>query len=433
MAGFIVLLKNELNTLPKTAGVYAFYSKNEVIYIGKAINIQSRVKNHFQQPSYRDDLFMDKVEKVGYLETGSEIEALVLEASLIKKQQPKFNVVWRDDKNYFYVAITKGNKNSLPIVYITHQPEKLKMKNSKFKTSYIGPFVEGTALKKTLKFLRRAFPFYTTTKHPKNKCTWCHLGLCPGPNPDILQYKKDLKKLALILQGKRSAVLNSLRREMKTFSDNKNFEKAGEIRDRITNLQQVMAHRGVISSQAEVVTNLSNDKNTTSSSSFKMLEGLLNIEKIYKIECYDVSNIQGKLATGSMVSFVNGESDKNQYRKFKIKMENEPNDIAMLNETLTRRFAHSEWPYPEIILIDGGIAQLNIAIKVKNELAETKNIKVLSLAKREKDLYIESREGFIPLKSLTREIYNLILQLDDEAHRFAITYHKKLRRNDLLK
>ena len=105
----------------------------------------------------------------------------------------------------------------------------------------------------------------------------------------------------------------------------------------------------------------------------------------------------------------------------------------MLNETLTRRFAHSEWPYPEIILIDGGIAQLNIAIKVKNELAETKNIKVLSLAKREKDLYIESREGFIPLKSLTREIYNLILQLDDEAHRFAITYHKKLRRNDLLK
>ena len=188
-----------MNNLPKTAGVYCFMEGKETIYIGKAINIQSRVKNHFQQPSYRDNLFMDKVDKIGYFETYSEIEALILEANLIKKNQPKFNVVWRDDKNYFYVAI---NSEKIPYVFITHQ------KNYQ-KTEYIGPFVEGTALKKTLRFLRRAFPYYTTKKHPKTKCTYCHLGLCPGPNPDLTEYKRNIKKLILILKGKRNTVLNA--------------------------------------------------------------------------------------------------------------------------------------------------------------------------------------------------------------------------------
>ena len=133
-----------------------------------------------------------------------------------------------------------------------------------------------------------------------------------------------------------------------------------------------------------------------------------------------------------MVAFVNGVPDKNQYRKFKIRMENKPNDIAMLKETIERRLSHKEWVYPEIILIDGGIAQLNVAINVKKQKPETKHIKVISIAKRNKDLYIEGRNGFIPLKSLPREIYNLILRLDDEAHRFAIAYHKKLRKRQLL-
>ena len=197
------ITKKNFNDLPKTAGVYLFYSSSqilpkrkpqenakwrkgktwedkELIYIGKAINIKDRVKNHFQQPSYRDNLFIDKVTKIDFIETNSEIEALVLEANLIKKHLPKFNVVWRDDKNYFYVAITKGGK---PIIFITHRKEDLK-------TEYIGPFVEGNALKKTLKFLRKVFPYYTSKNHPKNKCTWCHIDLCPGPNPDIKDYKR---------------------------------------------------------------------------------------------------------------------------------------------------------------------------------------------------------------------------------------------------
>lgn len=417
MHRFKFIPKSEINDLPKTSGVYCFKNKAELVYIGKAINIQNRVKNHFQQPSYRDDLFINTVDGIGYLETNSEIEALILEANLIKKYQPKFNVVWRDDKNYFYVAISQ-NEQKIPYVFITHQ------KNQQ-KTEYVGPFVEGTALKRTLRFLRGAFPYYTIKKHPKTKCTWCHLGLCPGPTPDLKEYKKNIKKLILILQGKRSAVLNSLKKEMNILSKENKFEEAAKIRDRIFNLQQVMAHTRVIEPQKI--------ESNAWPKTQKTLQGLLNItEPISRIECYDVSNMQGKSATGSTVVFVDGKPDKNQYRKFHIKIEGKPNDIAMLQETLQRRFLHSEWPYPEIILIDGGIAQLNIAIKVKNNESETKNIKVISIAKRDKDLYIEGREGFIPLKSLPQEIYNLVLQLDDEAHRFAIAYHKRLRRKSLL-
>jgi excinuclease ABC subunit C len=422
---FIQLSKIE--NLPKTSGVYLFYEKNKIIYIGKAINIKNRVKNHFQQPSYRDNLFIDKVEKIGFINTNSEIEALILEANLIKKHQPKFNVVWRDDKNYFYVAITQ-NSQKIPYVFITHQ------KNDK--AEYIGPFVEGTALKKTLRFLRKAFPYYTSPKHSKIKCTYCHLDLCPGPNPDLAEYKKNIKKLILILEGKRFAVLNSLKKEMKSASKENKFEEAGKIRDRIWALQHVMEHTNVISGMTGVVENLSNGKNATTSpwdNTEKILRGLLDLRKISRIECYDISNIQGKQATGSMVVFIDGKPAKSQYKKFKINLLDTPNDIAMLKETLQRRFTHEEWKYPEVILIDGGIAQSNVAIRAKDLSIRTRPIRIISIAKRNKDLYIEGRKDPILLKTLPREIYNLILQLDDEAHRFAITYHKKLRKKNLLK
>ncbi len=420
MDKFKFIADKNFDELPKTSGVYFFYDKNEIIYIGKAINIKSRVKNHFSQPSYRDHLFIDKVNKIGFLNTDSEIEALILEANLIKKHQPKFNVVWRDDKNYFYVAITKGEK---PIIYITHQKNE--------DSEYIGPFVDGTALKKTLRFLRRVFPYYTSARHPKNKCTYCHLELCPGPNPDLKNYKKNIKELILILKGKRNAVLNLLKKEMSALSKENKFEEAGKIRDRIYNLRQIMSHTRVLEQAKPTGKNLE-QPNYDWEKTQKILEGLLNIKNVSKIECYDVSNIQGKFATASMVVFVNGKPDKNQYRRFRIKMENEPNDIAMLNEVLERRLLHNEWPYPEIMLIDGGIAQLNVAINAKNINANTGGIKIISIAKRNKDLYIEGKMNFIPLKSLPKEIYNLILQLDDEAHRFAITYHRKLRKKSLL-
>ncbi len=447
------------------------------IYIGKAISIKDRVKNHFMQPSYRDNLFINKVLKIDFIETNSEIEALVLEANLIKKNQPKFNVIWKDDKNYFYVAIAQ-NKQRIPYVYITHQPKlsnfpltnsyelvsgkKIQTTHYKLQTDYIGPFVEGAALKKILKYLRRVFPFYTLTAHPKNKCAWCHLKLCPGPTPDLAEYKKNIKKLILILEGKRKNVLYDLKKEMQTFSNSQEFENATKVKEKIRALEAVMSHSKVIAMSDIAITD-------GWQKTWRKLQEVLKFNKpISKIECYDISNIQGKFAVGSMVVFVDGTPDKSQYKKFRIRiadpsdpnirmtsestnnrkrnyelLESKPNDIAMLEQVLMRRIAHPEWKYPEVMLIDGGIAQLNIAIKTKNSarvfskaLANTrepKNIKIISIAKGRRELFIEEQKQPIPLKNLPQEIYNLVKHLDDEAHRFAITYHKELRKREFLK
>jgi excinuclease ABC subunit C len=428
-------------SLPKTSGVYFFYNKKELLYIGKAINIKNRVKNHFLQPSYRDKFFIEKINKIGFMKTYSEIEALILEANLIKKHQPKFNVVWRDDKNYFFVAIVQ-NKEKIPYVFITHQPTETK------NAQYIGPFVEGASLKKTIRFLRKVFPYYTNKTHSKLKCTWCHLDLCPGPDPDLKNYKNNIKKLVLVLKGKSRAVLKSLKREMQTLSKASRFEEAGKARDKIYALQNIMSHTSVINRESNysdlsenfTAVKFSDKKLKQPPATFfpspggsEILAGILGIKSISRIECYDISNIQGNFATGSIAVFINGNPDKSKYRKFKIKIDGKPNDIAMLKEVLQRRFAHKEWEYPQVILIDGGKAQLNIAIKTKNQRPKTKDIKAISIAKRNKELFVEGRKKPILLKTLPREVYNLILHLDDEAHRFAIAFHKKIRKKNLLK
>lgn len=435
MDKFKIITKEKINDLPQTAGVYSFYEKNKIIYIGKAINIQKRVKNHINQPSYRDDLFIDKIDEIGYLKTGSEIEALILEASLIKKCQPKFNVVWRDDKNYFYVAI--ANQQETPYIYITHQPFDMTQGKKNDAAEYIGPFVDGMALKKTLRFLRRAFPYYTTNRHSKIKCTYCHLDLCPGPDPDLPAYKKNVKKLVLILKGKKGAVLNSLKKEMSRYARsgvaikntfyNKDFERAAKLRDKIYNLQQIMLHTNVINNQPLLMEN-------SEGGAESLLSKIIGLKiPASKIECYDVSNIQGKFATGSMIVSMGGKPDKNKYKKFRIRIKNGPNDIAMLKETIERRLKHKEWQYPNVMLIDGGRAQLNMAIKIKNQNNLTKQIKVISIAKGKQELFIEKINQPIPLKTLPQKVYNLVKQLDDEAHRFAITYHKELRKKNLLR
>jgi len=426
---FKFLNKGEITKLPKDAGVYAFKKGGEILYIGKAVNIKERIKQHKE--------LLGLAKQLGYIETDSEIEALILEANLIKKYQPKYNIVWRDDKNYFYVGITKED---FPRVFITHQIKPTS--NSKFQISnFLGPFVEGTALKRTLTYLRKVFPYYTAKKHPRGGCLWCSLKLCPGPNPVKSEYQKNIKNLISVLEGSSKNVLNNLKREINRFSALQEYEKAAKIRDKITALEKVISHARVFESEIETPKNWEK--------THKILQKILKTEKeISRIEAYDVSNIQGKEATGSMVTFIKGLPDKNFYRRFRIKIQGKPNDVAMIKEVLSRRFKHTEWPYPDLILIDGGKPQLNI---VKQQCARPglAQIKGVALAKKENKLFIEGRKKPILLKSLARakkinlllppslplgrEIFNLILQLRDEAHRFAIAYHRKLRTKSLLK
>jgi len=453
MGQFKFLNKNKTSQLPKSPGVYCFKKEREFLnaehsrfltksrflfpsearnqgsvrsrflYIGKASNIRYRVRNHFQQPAYKDNFFIDKAQKIGYIKTDSEIEALILEAKLIKKYQPKYNVLWRDDKNYFYTGITIED---FPRIFLTHQ---IKSKYQKIKSIFIGPFVEGSAIKKTLRVLRKIFPYYIIKKHPKGACPWCHLGLCPGPDPDAKEYNKNIKNLISVLRGRKKSILKILKKEMKSASSSQDFEKAAKIRDQIEALERVLSHTKIINNRSLIPEEPPKEWLMIQ----KTLQNLTKTKgKISRIEAYDVSNTQGKLATGSMVTFLNGMPEKNFYRKFKIKIGGKPNDVAMLKEILWRRFQHQEWLYPGLILIDGGRAQLNGAIESKSRIQKAKKIKIIALAKKENKLFIEKQKNPFLLRDLPREIFNLILHLRDEAHRFAISYHRKLRRKALV-
>jgi len=303
----------------------------------------------------------------------------------------------------------------------------------------MGPFVDGKALKQTLQVLRKVFPYRTCKKIPKRACLWYQLGRCPGPC--TLQSKlaeqipglkgkikresqRNTKNLTKVLQGKKTQVLIDLKKEMKKFSKEQEFERAAKLRDQLGSLNNVFEH-------ARVFQGLIERERPNWPETEKLLKKILDIKrKITRIEGYDVSNIQGKEATGAMIVFEKGEPNKKEYRKFKIKILKEPNDIAMLKEIISRRLNHPEWKLPQVMLIDGGRAQLNAAkliIKQFNNLT----IKVMAIAKRKNELYIESKKQPILLKNLPQEISNLILHIRDEAHRFAIKYHRKLQLVDL--
>ena len=447
---FKFLAKSKISQLPKGSGVYAFKKGREFLYIGKASNLRDRIRNHFQQPAYRNNLFINQVKKIGFINTNSEIEALILEANLIKKYQPKYNVIWRDDKNYFFVGVTKED---FPRIFWTHQTklsskihDREKMRKFVREIQYVGPFVDGKALKQTLKILRKVFPYRSCKTLPKHPCLWYHLKRCPAPclfEPDkssLLQstilsarIKREIKELSQrnvrslmgILRGKKIQVLKSLKKEMKKASASQDFEKAAKIRDQIKALEKVLAHTKILFETVDVKQR--RDWNELQ----KILQKILKTKrKISRIEAYDISNIQGQEATGSMITFINGLPDKNFYRRFKIKISGKPDDIAMIKECLSRRFGHPEWGFPDLILIDGGRAQLNAAISCLT--FKFKQPKVLALAKKKNELFIEGRKKPILLKNLDREIFDLILQARDEAHRFAISYHRKLRKRVLL-
>jgi excinuclease ABC subunit C len=434
MEKFKLISKDKISQLPKTPGVYAFKNQGKILYIGKAANLRERVKNHFQQPSYKDYLFLDKVEKIGYIKTDSEIEALILEANLIKKIKPKFNVLWKDDKNYFFVAITKED---FPRVFITHQ---LKPETCSLKAEFIGPFVDGKALKKTLKFLRKIFPFRSCKKIPKRPCLWYQLERCPGPCqinlksqiPNLKSFRSKIKRvcqrnaenLIKILKEGKIPIFKKLKKEMKKAAKEEKFEEAARLRDQIFALEKVFEHSKVFEEIKPKALNWSEIE--------EKLKKIFKYEgRISRIESFDVSNIRGKMATGSMVTFVKGVPEKKFYRKFKIKFERIPNDIGMLKEILERRFKHLEWGLPDLILVDGGKGQLKCAIETKNQRLDIKNIKIAALAKKKNELFVEGKKEPISLKSLPREISNLFLKLNKEAHRFAISYHRKLREKGL--
>jgi excinuclease ABC subunit C len=406
--------------IPHKPGVYFFQnSLDKILYVGKAVNLNGRLGYYLRdgdQPAKIKQL-LKEANSISWEIFGSEAEALIKEAEYIKKHHPKFNVLMRDDKQYLYVGLTK---EKYPKVFITHQPATKK-------ANYIGPFTESGILKSVLKSVRKNFPYCTCKTPHQTACLNAKLGKCPGYcciiNKDLSEYKKNYRKnidsIKKILTGKNKSLAKKLKKEMQKLSKRRNYEEAGKIRDRISSLEKIFAHRHIVK----------RDQPSDTAKSLRALKNILNAKETSRIEAYDIANIQGKFAYGSMVVFSDGEPQKNEYRLFKIKTVENSNDPAMIKEVLERRLNHKEWPMPNIILIDGGRAQLNTVYRA---LHHKLSAKVIALTKNNKHkgdhIYLEKKLLPILLDSLPMHLKNLILRLDSEAHRFAIKNYRKLHR-----
>jgi len=414
-------LKIQVEKLPAKPGVYLFESGDgKIIYVGKSINLKNRVKSYFQSRDILDTKtaqMVAEIKRINYIPVFSEIEALLLEASLIKKHQPKYNIIWKDDKSPLYIKITIGDK--IPIVITTRREKETSQ------VLLFGPFPRASVAKNVLKTIRRIFP-YCQHKSMQKSCLWVHLGLCPDPyRGNLRMYRNNIKNIIMLLNGQNKKVLLNLKRQMKLASRREEFEKAARIKKQIEEIQYLtQTYRGPTDylERPTLYQDLVIEK-------LKDLAKTLKLSKIpQRIEAIDISNIMGKKASGSLVVFIDGEKDKSQYRRFKIKTKETPDDIAMIKEVLSRRL-QNKWPLPDLIVIDGGLGQLNAAINILAEFG--KNIPTIALAKREEEIYFKEQKK--PLKlSKDSLALQLIQEIRDEAHRFALSYHRKLRAKEFL-
>lgn len=517
--------------LPKKPGVYIMRDANdEIIYIGKAKNLINRVRSYFREKLDRPktQILMSHFDSLEYIVTNSEKEALILEATLIKKHRPRYNVQLKDDKRYPYVKITN---EKYPRLIITRNITKNGI--------YYGPFTDVTSVKKTVKFLKSLFKI-RTCRNMDGPCLNSQIDLCYAPCSGEIskeEYDEIINKIDLFFQGKYSVIVKNLKKEMAEAAENEQFEKAAVLRDQITSIEEIMEKQfvdlvdddldqdviAIAPNDNEVVVIIMPIRNgkivgrddfLMSGSQYEsnseilfafiqqyygfnrhipkqillnepiddtelleewlsdlrgnkvyikvpmkgvklrlvnmaqknaeiikhqkkaMENSLIELKKYLKldklpriIEGYDISNISGKFAVGSKVSFKDAKPNKKKYKRFKIETPG-PNDFAMMKELLTRRLKMIDTDEePDLIVIDGGKGQLGMACEVLDEL-NLAHIPIIGLAKEFEEIYIPNSKRPIIIPKNNKALH-LLQQVRDESHRFAITYHRKLRSDNI--
>jgi len=417
--------------LPRSPGCYQFLdSKGKIIYIGKAVDLKSRVPSYFQKSANHSPAKSSMLGRVGAIKwtvTDSEVEALLLEANLIKKHQPHYNVMLRDDKRHAYIKVS--TEDEIPGVFITRKITK--------SGKYFGPFVRMEPLRQVLKVIRRIWPYCTLRTARGKPCFFYQIGRCTGVcggKIDAKEYrKKIIKPIILLLEGKKARIIGSMKKEMQELLRRGSEDEAAKIDWQIKNMEYVIRQAHIIGIADKYAADVDE------------LAKLLPLKKKpRRIEGYDISNIFGKEAVGSMVVFTEGEPDKSEYRKFKIRSAHDfIDDAGMLKQILERRFSHSainqksknnieRWPIPELIIIDGGKAQLNAAVGVIRKykldiqaIAISKGSGLRSARAQDK-LFFPGEKNPLELP-LASPALHLVKRVRDEAHRFAIGYHRVLR------
>jgi excinuclease ABC subunit C len=355
-----------------------------------------------------------KIADIEYRLTPSEAQAQILEASLIKQYQPQYNISLKDDKTFPWIKISE---EEFPIVSICRR----KKAEAEDQASYFGAYTNVDLLRQAFKLMRRVFAFRSCKTLPKEPCLYYRLKLCPGPcvgKINSRQYKDIIYQIRMFLDYKYEELLDVLGRKMREAAAESRFEEAAKIRDQINALGAI----GNSSARAISLNELED---------LKSLVGLAHPP--YRIEAFDISNIQGKSPCGSMVSFYKGKADKNNYRRFLIKTVSGIDDYRMIAEVVSRRYfrlVDERLKLPDLILIDGGKQHLLVALR---ELEKLKlNIPLISIAKDRENIYTKDKDNPIKLEADTPAL-NLIRRIRDEAHRFAISYHRLLRKKKLLK
>ncbi len=403
---------NKVKKLPDVPGVYFFTRGREILYIGKATSLRDRVRSYFsatangQLEASRGNRIVQMlalVTNVRCQKTGSVLEALLLESELIKKHQPKYNAREKDDKSYWYVVITKEEYPRVLMI----RGQNLKASPYNLKAIY-GPFPNSAELREALRLIRKIFPYRDRcTPNAGKLCFNAQIGLCPGlcMSADSISrsaYRRQIIHLKILLSGRVRTLIAKLTSEMRAASRRQDFEQSAQLRDQIRALEHIQD------------VGLIKDTNPMSRSNLDMND--MN----FRIESYDIAHLAGTSAVGVMTVAEDGEFKPSDYRKFKVA--HGADDLANLREVLMRRFRHAEWLRPNLIVIDGGPAQLKTAQQVLSENKIT--IPIVSVIKddchRPKDL-LGDRQMIVNHRAL-------ILHLNHEAHRFAVSYHRqKLR------
>ena len=544
-------LAETIKLVPSQPGCYLYYDKEgEIIYVGKAKNLKRRVYSYFhkQHDSVKTTVLVSQIERLEYIITDSEVEALILESHLIKKHKPRYNILLKDDKKYPYFLITDEDFPRIQVV---------RKKNlNPDKGRFYGPYTDVGAMYATLDFLKRLFPLKQckTPKFSNRPCLYYHIGKCLAPcqgkvTPE--EYQKLIHQVELFLSGKQTELLKQIQIQMQKYAEAEQFEKAAKMRDSYLDLQKTLERQKVVYENTklnediisvlyedgilavvimmiregrlidkkdftyfvddidkteyfetffrEYYTNLKleypdriispdleevgdkelyqdwlkiisgkkitisygkgkykelaelarkNAQNLLENARLKKMAqirddfnevGSYLAEKLHlanfpnRIECYDISHIQGTNTVASMVVFQNGLPKKTAYRKFKIKSTGgKPDDFLSMKEVLSRRLARlgeKNWEKPDLIIIDGGKGQLSSVMQIVQDMGiktGKDGIDFVSLAKREEEVFLPGQSNSILLPRNSNALY-LIQRIRDEAHRFAITFHRDLR------
>lgn len=417
-------LADKLKALPVTPGVYFHKSADgEVIYVGKAAVLKNRVRQYFQGRKDMDAktlALVAEIVDVDWIETDSEIDALFLESEMIKRYKPRFNILLRDDKSQTYVRINM--RDAVPYVGFTRQP-------ADDGAEYYGPFYNGAAVKKALRYLRRVFPYYDRPELPKKSGLAHQIGLTPGVEVGEMtpaEYKKTLRQLISYIKGNRKAIVRDIEKSMRSAARRQRFELAAHYRNQLRNLSELQ--RQIVFGRDEFL-DVSRDRGLIG------LRDLLKLSDIpRRIEAYDISHHGGTNNVASMVVATNGVADKAQYRKFKLRIPGN-DDTAHMREAIMRRLKHlRDWGRPDLVVIDGGTGQVNAAA----DLLRAEGISYVGRNKSGDHSRNAGVQIVIPMPDLNEyktvdlssdnHVAKLIARLDDEAHRFAVSYHTTLKR-----